>query len=76
MQEEEKTQPAVDVSGASFTPLVVVELGSSTREEAIQWLLSRIRDKQQSGGVEGNGVRLLPLRTHLTWFHPSACARC
>lgn len=45
-------QQWVDISGTSFSPLVVVELATNTTEEAIKWLLGRIRDKQQSGGVE------------------------
>lgn len=44
--------PLGDGSGSSFTPLVVVELASDTKEEAIAWLLSRIRDQQRNGGVE------------------------
>lgn len=43
---------SVDSSGSSFTPLVVLELASDTKEEAIAWLLGRIRDRQQNGGVE------------------------
>lgn len=35
-----------------FTPLVVLELVSDTKEEAITWLLGRIRDTQQNGGAE------------------------
>lgn len=52
--EEGKMQqePSVDSSGSRFTPLVVVELASDTKEEAIAWLLSRIRDRQQNGGVD------------------------
>ncbi|KAM9852605.1 anoctamin-10 [Aulostomus maculatus] len=38
--------------GSSFSPLVVVELASDTKEEAIAWLLGRIRDRQQDGGAE------------------------
>ncbi|KAJ4931070.1 hypothetical protein JOQ06_025369 [Pogonophryne albipinna] len=46
--------PAVsaDCSSTSFTPLVVLELASDTKQEAIVWLLSRIRDPQQNGGAE------------------------
>ena len=40
-----------DSSGSRFSPLVVLELAADTKEEAIAWLLSRIRDKQQNGGV-------------------------
>uniref|UniRef100_A0A3Q3VXY8 Anoctamin n=1 Tax=Mola mola TaxID=94237 RepID=A0A3Q3VXY8_MOLML len=47
-------QQSVDSSNIGFTPLVVVELASDTKEEAITWLLSRIRDKQQNGG-NGDG---------------------
>ncbi|KAI4810761.1 hypothetical protein KUCAC02_013692 [Chaenocephalus aceratus] len=45
--------PAVsaDCSSTSFTPLVVLELASDTKQEAIAWLLSRIRDPQQNGGA-------------------------
>lgn len=45
-------QQSVDSSGVSFTPLVVLELASDTKEEAVAWLLSRIRDKQQNGGMD------------------------
>ncbi|XP_034084300.1 anoctamin-10 isoform X2 [Gymnodraco acuticeps] len=46
--------PAVsaDCSSTSFTPLVVLELASDTKQEAIAWLLSRIRDPHQNGGIE------------------------
>uniref|UniRef100_A0A3Q3J4Q6 Anoctamin n=1 Tax=Monopterus albus TaxID=43700 RepID=A0A3Q3J4Q6_MONAL len=44
----------IDSSGCSFTPLVVLELASDTKEETIAWLLSRIRDQQINGG-EGDG---------------------
>uniref|UniRef100_A0A8C6SRD9 Anoctamin n=1 Tax=Neogobius melanostomus TaxID=47308 RepID=A0A8C6SRD9_9GOBI len=37
-----------------FTPLVALELVSDTKEEAITWLLQRIRDKQRNGG-DGDG---------------------
>lgn len=47
-------------SGAAFTPLVVLELAPNTKEEAIAWLLSRIRDKQPSGGE----VAALGLQRH------------
>ncbi|KAG7222048.1 hypothetical protein INR49_016808 [Caranx melampygus] len=43
---------SVDHSGSRFTPLVVLELVSDTKEEASEWLLSRIRDQQQNGGAE------------------------
>nr|XP_020467304.1 anoctamin-10 [Monopterus albus]XP_020467305.1 anoctamin-10 [Monopterus albus]XP_020467306.1 anoctamin-10 [Monopterus albus] len=43
---------SVDSSGCSFTPLVVLELASDTKEETIAWLLSRIRDQQINGGAE------------------------
>lgn len=39
-----------DNSSPGFTPLVVLELASDTKEEAIQWLLNRIEDSQQNGG--------------------------
>ncbi|CAB1334725.1 unnamed protein product [Coregonus sp. 'balchen'] len=41
-----------DSDGSKFAPLVVIELASETKEEAIAWLLDRIRDKQQDGGAE------------------------
>ncbi|XP_030637739.1 anoctamin-10 [Chanos chanos] len=41
-----------DSDVSSFAPLVVLELADNTKEEAITWLLSRIRDKQQNGGAE------------------------
>lgn len=50
--ERKKMQQLVDSSGTGFTPLVVLELASDTKEEAIAWLLSRIRDTQQNGGVK------------------------
>ncbi|KAL4629986.1 anoctamin-10 isoform X2 [Arapaima gigas] len=37
---------------APFTPLVVIELAEDTNEEAIAWLISRIKDKQHHGGAE------------------------
>lgn len=58
-------QGSVDSSGSTFTPLVVVELASDTKEEAIAWLLNRIRDKQQNGGME---VRVYPLSSNFC-FH-------
>ncbi|XP_030605753.1 anoctamin-10 isoform X1 [Archocentrus centrarchus] len=45
-------EPSVDSSGSRFTPLVVLELTSDAKEEAIAWLLSRIRDREQNGGAE------------------------
>ncbi|XP_028985013.1 anoctamin-10 isoform X2 [Betta splendens] len=36
----------------TFTPLLVLELASDTKKEAIAWLLSRMRDQQQNGGAE------------------------
>ncbi|XP_012695053.2 anoctamin-10 isoform X3 [Clupea harengus] len=41
-----------DSDGTAFTPMVVLELAPDTNEEAIKWLLSRIRDREQNGGVE------------------------
>ncbi|XP_063055749.1 anoctamin-10 isoform X2 [Engraulis encrasicolus] len=41
-----------DSDGTPFTPLVVLELAHDANAEAVQWLLSRIRDKQQDGGSE------------------------
>lgn len=54
-------QQSSGTSGAAFTPLVVLELAPNTKEEAIAWLLSRIRDKQPSGGeVAGLACRDTP----------------
>lgn len=39
-----------DSDGSSFAPLVVLELAENTEEEAITWLLNRIKAKQQNGG--------------------------
>ncbi|KAM8846713.1 anoctamin-10 [Synchiropus picturatus] len=36
----------------TFTPLVVLELTPDVKEEAVTWLLRRIRDSQHSGGAE------------------------
>lgn len=69
-------QQPCDISGASFTPLVVVELAWNTKEEAIKWLLSRIRDKQQSGGAERSAALLLCPQPRLRLRNPSTCARC
>ncbi|XP_028670428.2 anoctamin-10-like [Erpetoichthys calabaricus] len=35
-----------------FTPMVVIELVSNTKEEAIQWLVKKIRDKKEQGGAD------------------------
>ncbi|XP_034029795.1 anoctamin-10 isoform X2 [Thalassophryne amazonica] len=43
---------SLDSDGCRFMPLVVLELASDTKEEAIVWLLGRIRDQQQNGGAE------------------------
>ncbi|XP_029359321.1 anoctamin-10 isoform X1 [Echeneis naucrates] len=43
---------SLDYCDPGFTPLVVLELTSETKEEAIGWLLRRIRDLQQNGGAE------------------------
>lgn len=49
--EEKMAEQVVDSSsGTRFTPMVVLELASDAKEEAIVWLLSRIRDRQQDGG--------------------------
>ena len=40
-----------DGDGCLFAPLLVLELSSDTKDEAISWLLTRIRDKQQNGGT-------------------------
>lgn len=57
-------EPSGESSGSRFTPLVVLELASDTKEEAIAWLLSRIRDREKNGGVE---VHLPPLN-HLPFY--------
>lgn len=41
-----------DGDGCPFAPLLALELAPDTKEEAISWLLTRIRDKQQNGGAE------------------------
>ncbi|KAI1885680.1 hypothetical protein AGOR_G00206310 [Albula goreensis] len=41
-----------DSDGAEFVPLVVIELAEDIKEEAVTWLLNRIKDKQQLGGAE------------------------
>uniref|UniRef100_A0A665WNJ9 Anoctamin n=1 Tax=Echeneis naucrates TaxID=173247 RepID=A0A665WNJ9_ECHNA len=46
------TMESLDYCDPGFTPLVVLELTSETKEEAIGWLLRRIRDLQQNGGAE------------------------
>lgn len=61
-------QQSVDVTGTSFTPLVVVELAANTTEEAIKWLLSRIRGKRDFGGVQ--------LRAALLQCFPLPTATC
>lgn len=38
--------------GLKFTPLVVIELDKNANEEAIKWLVKRIRDKKEHGGAE------------------------
>ncbi|XP_045554076.1 anoctamin-10 isoform X1 [Salmo salar] len=48
----QKSLPVYDSDGSTFAPLVVIELVSETKEEAITWLLNRVRDKQQDGGAE------------------------
>lgn len=60
-------QGSVDSSGPRFNPLVVVELASDTKEEAIAWLLSRIRDPQQNGGVDVKSRSTQP--PHCVLFH-------
>uniref|UniRef100_A0A3P9LKH0 Anoctamin n=1 Tax=Oryzias latipes TaxID=8090 RepID=A0A3P9LKH0_ORYLA len=45
-------EPSSGWDGPTFQPLVVLELASNTPEEAVAWLLSRIRDGQQNGGAE------------------------
>ena len=39
-----------------FTPLVVVELAPDAKEEAIAWLLRKISDSEQSGGILRPGM--------------------
>ncbi|XP_064883686.1 anoctamin-10 isoform X3 [Oncorhynchus nerka] len=48
----QKSLSVYDSDGSTFAPLVVIELVSETKEEAIAWLLNRVRDKQQDGGAE------------------------
>ncbi|XP_064816547.1 anoctamin-10-like [Oncorhynchus masou masou] len=48
----QKSLSVYDSHGSTFAPLVVIELVSETKEEAIAWLLNRVRDKQQDGGAE------------------------
>uniref|UniRef100_A0A3B3CLU0 Anoctamin n=1 Tax=Oryzias melastigma TaxID=30732 RepID=A0A3B3CLU0_ORYME len=45
-------EPSSGGGGTTFQPLVVLELASTTPEEAVGWLLSRIRERQQNGGAE------------------------
>ena len=47
----QKSLSVYDSDGSTFVPLVVIELVSETKEEAIAWLLNRVRDKQQDGGT-------------------------
>jgi hypothetical protein len=47
----QKSLSVYDSHGSTFAPLVVIELVSETKEEAIAWLLNRVRDKQQDGGT-------------------------
>ncbi|XP_066547474.1 anoctamin-10 [Amia ocellicauda] len=42
----------LDNGGLSFTPLVVIELAKDTKEEAVSWLLKRVKDKQRDGGAD------------------------
>uniref|UniRef100_A0A4W5M843 Anoctamin n=1 Tax=Hucho hucho TaxID=62062 RepID=A0A4W5M843_9TELE len=48
----QKSLSVYDSDGSTFAPLVVIELALETKEEAIAWLLNRVRDKQQYGGAE------------------------
>ncbi|XP_064201445.1 anoctamin-10 isoform X1 [Anguilla rostrata] len=41
-----------DSDGHAFTPLVAIELAEDVKEEAVTWLLDRIKDKQQQGGTD------------------------
>ncbi|XP_036395746.1 anoctamin-10 [Megalops cyprinoides] len=41
-----------DSDGHAFTPLVVIELAEDVKEEAVAWLLNRMKDRQQQGGAE------------------------
>uniref|UniRef100_A0AAY4CMB6 Anoctamin n=1 Tax=Denticeps clupeoides TaxID=299321 RepID=A0AAY4CMB6_9TELE len=43
---------ASDAGGAAFAPLVVLELATHAKEEAVTWLLGRIRDDERNGGAE------------------------
>lgn len=60
---------------ATFTPLVVLELASDTKEEAITWLLSRIRDLQKHGGRVWELGSLHPTTT-LSLFSPDVSFSC
>ena len=51
-----------DSDGTAFTPMVVLELAPDTNEEAIKWLLSRIRDREQNGGK--TYLQLLEVKAH------------
>ncbi|XP_014329871.1 anoctamin-10 isoform X2 [Xiphophorus maculatus] len=44
-------QQSGDSGSPSFNPLAVLEFMSDTKEEAIAWLLSRIRAPQEAGGA-------------------------
>ncbi|XP_061570872.1 anoctamin-10-like isoform X1 [Cololabis saira] len=41
-----------DGTGPRLSPLVALELAADAKEEAVAWLLGRIRDKQQNGGAD------------------------
>jgi len=42
--------------GSRFTPLVVLELAPDAKEEAVAWLMSKIRDGEQNGGNLYSGL--------------------
>lgn len=65
-------QQSVDVTGTSFTPLVVVELAANTTEEAIKWLLSRIRGKRDFEVCRAALLQCFPLPTATCVCMPGA----
>ncbi|KAJ8288207.1 hypothetical protein COCON_G00008660 [Conger conger] len=48
----EKSVSVSDSDGSTFTPLVAIELAEDIKEEAVAWLLNRIKDKQQQAGAD------------------------
>lgn len=47
-----KQLSTVGDDGSRFSPLVVVELAPDAKEEAVAWLMSKIRDGEQNGGAQ------------------------